>query len=209
MISRNHKEHLWFVRRDCARDAHGHPARESERLTDSRLLFEDQSPCDALYQDHIDQVTRHTNLLIKHAPTPFLWNTGMLRAEFGQTMDPNGVHFTADYFLPANSQECQGRRHATLALRPADDLRVGGGGHGGSPRVDSEVISVGQRCAIKPIIARRTDVRKWAPRAHFDARAGPESRHRPRPAPLRRAPEASDRVSDPVSGSGASNATNA
>ena len=111
---------------DCARDAHGHPAHESERLTDSRLLFEDQSPCDALYQDHIDQVTRHTNLLIKHAPTPFLWNTGMLRAEFGQTMDPNGVHFTADYFLPANSQECQGRRHATLAQRPAAGGRSAG-----------------------------------------------------------------------------------
>ena len=33
---------------DCARDAHGHPARESERLTDSRLLFEDHHrvmPC--------------------------------------------------------------------------------------------------------------------------------------------------------------------
>ena len=57
----------------------------------------------------------------------------MLRAEFDQTMDPNGVHFTADYFLPANSQECQGRRHATLAQRPADDLRIGAVVMGGSP----------------------------------------------------------------------------
>ena len=50
----------------------------------------------------------------------------------------------------------QGRRSGGLI---GSDMRVaGGGGHGGSPRVDSEVISVGQSCAIKPIIARRTDV---------------------------------------------------
>ena len=149
---------------DCARDAHGHPARESERLTDSRLLFEDQSPCDALYQDHIDQVTRHTNLLIKHAPTPFLWNIGMLRAEFGQTMHPNGVHFTADYFLPANSQECQGRRHAGPAQRRAGGERSAGRRRRSWASLRRRVfvtIWAGKRCAIMPIIARRMDVRKW------------------------------------------------
>ena len=85
----------------------------------------------------------------------------MLRAEFGQTMDPNGVHFTADYFLPANSQECQGRRHATLAQRP------GAGGRGTicgslaavvmgvSSWVIKEAISEAKSCAITSIIAQR------------------------------------------------------
>ena len=54
----------------------------------------------SLNQDHIDQVTQHTELLIQHAKTPFLWNHGMLRTAFNAKEDPDGVHFTADYILP-------------------------------------------------------------------------------------------------------------
>ena len=54
----------------------------------------------ALNQNHINQVTQHTELLIQHAQTPFLWNNGMLRSAFDAKEDPDGVHFTADYILP-------------------------------------------------------------------------------------------------------------
>ena len=56
-----------------------------------------------LYDDHILQVIANTDALIAKAPTPFLWNHSLLQREFEEFQDTNQIHFTTDYFLPADS----------------------------------------------------------------------------------------------------------
>ena len=85
----------------------GYPVEYRAFVNDDRLVgisnYYPQRPL-PLIEEHIEAAHEYVSRLMKHTPTPFLWNRSNMQHSFAKAFDFSRRHFTADFLVTKDNK---------------------------------------------------------------------------------------------------------